>query len=135
MSFKKSLLMLWKIWRLFVNTLNADDKYCIFKRENLKRPIPIRLSQKQKNFSQFFSTFLKFSLNFEHFGKKDDPMYFQNYVLRKRWFDKCVKTPVSEDPSKSSIVNGPKHCCILDGSTSTIFTDHCEGNRVGKSLF
>ena len=32
----------------------------------------MQLSQKQKTFSEFFSAFLKSSLNFEHFQKKDD---------------------------------------------------------------
>ena len=35
--------------------------------------IEILLSQKQNTFSQFFSAFLKSTLNFEHFGKKDGP--------------------------------------------------------------
>ena len=30
------------------------------------------LSQKEKTFCEFFSGFLKSSLNFEHFQKKDD---------------------------------------------------------------
>ena len=33
----------------------------------------ILLSQKQKTFPQFFSAFLKSTLNFEYFQKKDDP--------------------------------------------------------------
>ena len=33
------------------------------------------------------------------------------------------------------MVNGFKHCCDLDDSTFTIFTDHLEGNWVRKSLF
>ena len=37
------------------------------------QPIRIVLSQKQKTFSEFFSAFLKSTLNFEHSGKKDDP--------------------------------------------------------------
>ena len=37
------------------------------------QPIQILLSQKQKTFCQFYSAFLKSTLNFEHFGKKDDP--------------------------------------------------------------
>ena len=37
------------------------------------QPIQILLSHKQKTFSQFFSAFLKSTLNFEHSGKKDDP--------------------------------------------------------------
>ena len=32
----------------------------------------MQLPQKQKTFSQFFSAFLKSSLKFEHFEKKDD---------------------------------------------------------------
>ena len=31
------------------------------------------LSAKQKTFLQFFASFLKSSLNLEHFQKKDDP--------------------------------------------------------------
>ena len=65
--------MLWKILRLFVNTLNPDDKYCLFNRDNLTQPIQILLSKKQNNFSQFFSAFPKSTLNFQHFRKKDDP--------------------------------------------------------------
>ena len=33
----------------------------------------MQLSPKQKNFYEFLSAFLKSSLNFEHFQKKDDP--------------------------------------------------------------
>ena len=32
----------------------------------------MQLSRKQKTFSEFFCAFLKSSLNFEHFQKKDD---------------------------------------------------------------
>ena len=64
------MLVLWKILRLFVNTLTDDDKYCLLYRDNLTQPIQILLSQKQKTFSQFFSAFLKSTLNFQHFQKK-----------------------------------------------------------------
>ena len=64
------MLELCKILGLFVNTLTDDDKYCLLYRDNLTQPIQIRLSQKQKTFSQFFSAFLKSTLNFEHFQKK-----------------------------------------------------------------
>ena len=43
--------------------------------------------------------------------------------------------PVSKDPLTGNMVNGFKHCCDLDNSTVTIFTDHLEGNWVGISLF
>ena len=52
--------------------MSADGKYSLFKRDNLMQPIQMQLSQKQKTFSQFFCAFLKSSLNFEHFQKKDD---------------------------------------------------------------
>ena len=53
--------------------MTDDDKYCLLYRDNLRQPIQILLSQKEKTFSEFFSAFLKSTLNFEHFGTKDDP--------------------------------------------------------------
>ena len=67
------MLVLCKILSLFVNTLTDDDKYCLLYRDNLTQPIQILLSQKQKTLSEFFSAFLKSTLNFEHSRKKDDP--------------------------------------------------------------
>ena len=64
------MLVLCKILGLFVNTLSEDDKYCLLYNDNLLQPIQILLSQKQKTLSQFFSAFLKSTLNFEHFQKK-----------------------------------------------------------------
>ena len=64
------MLVLCKILGLFVNTLSEDDKYCLLYNDNLLQPIQILLSQKQKTFSEFFSAFLKFTLNCEHFEKK-----------------------------------------------------------------
>ena len=36
-------------------------------------------------------------------------MYFWTYRLRKRILDKCLKSPISEDPLTSNIVSGPEH--------------------------
>ena len=84
LSFKKSLLEICKMLRFFIKTLTTDDKYSLLNRDNLTQQNQIHLSQKQKTFSQFFSTFLKFYFNFEHFQKKDDPhRYFRNYWLYK----------------------------------------------------
>ena len=63
------MLVLSEILGLFVNTLTVDDNYCLLYRDNLTQPIQIQLSQKQKNFSEFFSAFLKSTLNFQHFEK------------------------------------------------------------------
>ena len=73
LSYKKSLLVICKISSLFINTLSDDNKYSLFNRDNLTQPIQMQLSQKQKTFSDFLTGFLKSSLNFEHFLKKDDP--------------------------------------------------------------
>ena len=63
-----------KILRLFVNTLTVNDKHYLLNRDNLRQPIQMQLSQKQKFFSRFsFFAFLKSLLNFTHFAKKDDP--------------------------------------------------------------
>ena len=40
-------------------------------------------------------------------------MYFRNYGLPKTWLDQCLKSPVSDDPTKSNMVNAPKHCSNL----------------------
>ena len=64
------MLVLWKILRLFLNTLTDDDKPCLLYRDNLTQPIQILLSQKQQTFSEFFSAFFKSTLNFEHFKNK-----------------------------------------------------------------
>ena len=58
---------------MFLNTLTADDKNSLLNRGNLTQPIQIPLAQKEQTFSRIFSSFLKSTLNFEHFQKKDDP--------------------------------------------------------------
>ena len=65
------MLVLCKFLRLLVQTLTDDEKYSLLYRENLTQPIQILLSQKQKTFSKFFSAFLRSTLNFEHFQKRD----------------------------------------------------------------
>ena len=70
---KKSLLVIWKILRLFLNIFSALEKYSLPNREYLTQPIQVQLSQKQKTFPSFFSAFSKSKLNFEHFKKKGDP--------------------------------------------------------------
>ena len=66
------MLVLCKILGLFVSILTHDEEYSPLYRHNLTQAIQILLSQKQKSFSEFFSAFLKSTLNFEHSRKKDD---------------------------------------------------------------
>ena len=54
---KKSLLRTCKISRYFPNTLTADNKFSLLKGDNLRQPIQMQLSRKQKIFSDIFSAF------------------------------------------------------------------------------
>ena len=54
----------------------GNNKYPVVNRDNLTISIQIKLSKKQKFFSDFFPAFWKFRLNFEHFEKKYDPHGF-----------------------------------------------------------
>ena len=68
-----SLLVIYKILRLFVNALTVDDKHYLLTRDNLTQPIQMQLSQKQKGFSEFFFAFLKSILNLQDISNKDNP--------------------------------------------------------------
>ena len=67
-----SPLVLGEILGVFVNTLTADGKYPVQGCENLQLPIQMQLSEKQKNFTQFFLPFLESSSNFKHLEQKVD---------------------------------------------------------------
>ena len=64
---KKSLVLTCKILGLRLKTLATDVKYPVLNKERLTTPIQIQLSQKKKNFSQFFALFLLSRWNFENF--------------------------------------------------------------------
>ena len=81
LTFKKFLLVICKISRLFPNTLSADGKYSLFNRDNLTEPIQMQVSRKQKTFSEFFAAFLKSSFNFEHFQKKGWLSYLRYFRI------------------------------------------------------
>ena len=72
MSDKRSLLVISNITKLLPNTVSGEDKCSVLDRDGLTQRIQMLLSRKQKTFSGFFSSFLKSSLNLEHFKKKDD---------------------------------------------------------------
>ena len=67
---QKSLLDTWIFFRLFLTTLTADDKNSLISKDKWKETIQMHLSQKQKNFCEFFSSVLESALNVEHFQKK-----------------------------------------------------------------
>ena len=59
LSCKKSLLLICQRLRLFVNTMTAVDKRSLPNRDNLMECIHMQLSQKLKNFLDFFLHFRK----------------------------------------------------------------------------
>ena len=122
--------------KFLVNKLAANQKYPVLNRDNITIPIQMQLSEKEKTFSQLFAPFLKSNLNFERFETEMPLIAFIFPKLRtlKTWLDKCLKNPILEDPSKSNMVNVPKHCWNLHHITFIIFIDHCLGNWFGKSF-
>ena len=76
LNWRKFLLEIFKILKLFVKILTAHDKYSLLNRDNLTEAIQILLSEKQKASSQFFSffffAFLTLRLNFEDFPKRNE---------------------------------------------------------------
>ena len=125
-----SLLVICKILGLFVKILNAGHKYSLLNRENLKKPIQMELSRKQKLFSQFVSEFLKSRLNSQHFSKRMTIIADAFLKLRtpKSVVKKCLKSPVSGNPSTSNMVRGTKQCCNLNDTNFIILSNHCEKN-------
>ena len=55
-------------------------------------------------------------------------MYFRNYGLQNTWLDKCLKSPVSEDTSKSKYGKRAENVFNINASTFTILIDHCKDN-------
>ena len=70
MSLKKSLLVIWKILRHFVNRIISYDKYSLLKRENLTHTIQMQLPQEQKVFLNFFLKFWNLHQILKIFFKK-----------------------------------------------------------------
>ena len=137
LSRKNSLLLTCQTLEPLVNTLAADDKYPVLNRDNLRTSIQILLSQKQTTFPENFAAFLKSTKILNILRKK---MILRDFVFLKlrtpkTWLGKCLKSPVSEDPSTSNMVKMPKHCWNLPHSTFIIFVHHCEGNWVVKSVY
>ena len=70
LSRKKSLVVICRISRLFVNILTANDKYAILNKDNLMQLIHMQLSQEQKSFFRIFFCIFKIYIEFGTFSKK-----------------------------------------------------------------
>ena len=92
----------------------------------------------KKLFLHFYCIF-EILIKFCIFPKQRWPsqmIYLWTYRPHKTSLDNCLKSPVSEDPSTSNMVNGPKHCWNLNDTTFTIFIDPSEDKfRSKKSLW
>ena len=70
LHWKKSVLLINKTLRLFVNTFTVDDKHYLLHRDNLTQPIQMQLYQNKKFFLNILLAFLKSIYSFKHFPKK-----------------------------------------------------------------
>ena len=98
---------------LFPNTLSANSRYSLHNRDNLTESIEMQLSRKQKTFSEFFSAFLKASLNFNIFKEKKMTLIadiFPKLRTTKSLVRSILKKPVPRDPSERNMANATKHC-------------------------
>ena len=93
---------------MLVHTLAADEKYLVLNRENLTIPIQMQLSRKQIFFAYFYWIF-KSSLNSKHFEKKMTLIAFVFWKIStpKTRLEKCLKSPVSEDPLTRNMADVP----------------------------
>ena len=73
MRWRKCLLLICQVLKLFLKALTGRDKYFLRNRDDLQQPFHMQLSQKQDAFSEFFFAFFKSTLNFERFPKKEEP--------------------------------------------------------------
>ena len=136
LNWKKSLLLTCQIFRLLLNTLASDEKYPVLNRGNLRTPLQMELSEKQKNFLNCLLYFWTLSEILNVLKKRMNLTAFVFPKLRslKMVLDKFLKSPLSEDAFTSNMVNAPKHCRSLHHSIFIIFIGHCQGNCVRKSL-
>ena len=135
LSSKKSLLVIFKILRLFVSTLTAYDKSSVLNREYLMHPIHMQISQKERFSQNFFLHFRNLDCIFNIFKRKLTFIanVFPKWGNSEIWLDKYPKSTTSEHRCRSNMVNGVKHCWNLNGGTFIIFIDHSEDNWVRKS--
>ena len=72
LTWETSLLLIFELLRVFIETLTADHRYSLCYIWNLQVLHQIQWSKKRTTFPQFFFPFLKSSSHSKHFEKKDD---------------------------------------------------------------
>ena len=73
LNWKKSVLVICKIFWLFANGFTAGHKFSLLNREKLKQPIQMELSKKKKSFLSFLRCISEMWMKFWTLSKKDDP--------------------------------------------------------------
>ena len=134
LSWKKYLLVTWKVLKMFANIFFANDKYSLLNSDNLRQPIQMQLSQKRKIFSQFVSAFLKMQIQFCKFSEKDNP---HSWYISKIRDSETVVNQISKkspfiDPFGKQHLRGTKHCWNVSHTTLIILIDYCKDNWVEK---
>ena len=78
---------------------------------NFTQQLEAPLSQKQKNFSEIFLSFLKCALNLDHLKKNMSILaYLYPKLIPKGWLLKRLKGLASEHHSVVNVLPGSKHC-------------------------
>ena len=98
---KKSVIVIHRILRLFVNTLTVDEKHYLLTRDNLTQTIQIQLSQKQKTLFEFFLHFQKLSSILNICQKRMTLIadVFQEILPTKNMVREMSKKPYIRGPS------------------------------------
>ena len=135
-NFLFHFLNLDSIFNIFKNkmTLLAD---AFFNWRTRKWNYLVKLSEKQKMFSEFsFALILRSILNIFKNKMTLIADVLLNLRTPKTWLDKCLTSPVSDDPLTSNMVNEPKHFSKLkrQDRTFTIFIDPSKSNSDPKNL-
>ena len=86
---EKSLLVTGNVWRLFINTLSADDIYSLISKDNSMQTIHMDLSQKQNVFYQFFSAFFEYALK-HWFNRNESASIILIDDIESNWIPKVT---------------------------------------------
>ena len=111
MTWKICPLLNFEILRVFVNTLTAEDKYPDGDCENLRFPIQMQLSEKQKNLSEFSHSFIDLHQILNIFKGKMivAANEFPKSNTVKTWVDHSLASAVSEPPLIVKMLMTAKH--------------------------
>ena len=92
---------------LLVNTLAADEKYPVLNKDNLTILIQMSLSKKKKTFPQFLLRLWNLDKILNILTIKMTLIDFAISKLRtpKAKSDKCLKSPILDNPSTSNMLN------------------------------